>query len=81
MVFDPAKFAEGAKVRVAERAVLEEFRRSWKLHNELTPSQLQYAGQIAEVDKSYMYHGGNILYALKGIPGVWHEQCLVHLPT
>ena len=22
------------------------------------------------------YHGGDELYKLKGMPGVWHEQCL-----
>jgi hypothetical protein len=23
------------------------------------------------------YHGGDVLYTLDGIPGLWHEQCLV----
>jgi hypothetical protein len=76
MSYDPAKFSEGTRVRVATRTVLEEFLRSWKLHNKLKQSQLQYAGQTAEVEKNYMYHGGDVLYELKGIPGVWHEQCL-----
>jgi hypothetical protein len=22
------------------------------------------------------YHGGDVLYVLEGIPGVWHESCL-----
>jgi hypothetical protein len=76
MPYNPAKFAEGTRVRIAARAVLEEFLRSWKLHNKLKQGQLPYAGQTAEVEKNYMYHGGYILYELKGIPGLWHEQCL-----
>jgi len=63
-------------VRIAARAVLEEFLRSWTLHNKLEHNQLGYAGQSAEVEKTYMYHGGDALYELKGIPGVWHEECL-----
>jgi hypothetical protein len=22
------------------------------------------------------YHGGDVLYELEGIPGIWHEACL-----
>jgi hypothetical protein len=22
------------------------------------------------------YHGGDVLYTLNDIPGIWHEQCL-----
>jgi hypothetical protein len=37
---------------------------------------LTHAGAIAEVEKLGYYHGGDELYWLKGVPGVWHEQCL-----
>jgi hypothetical protein len=76
MAYDPAKYAEGTMVRVATRATLEDFSRSWKLHNKLQPNQLDFAGHIAKVKRNYMYHGGDVLYELEGIPGIWHEQCL-----
>src|SRR6185369_775311 len=40
------------------------------------PEQLQYAGHTARVVRSMMYHGGDILYELDGIPGIWHEACV-----
>ncbi len=74
--YDPAKFAKGAKVRISARAALEEFLRTWQFHHKLQPEQLDYAGQVAKVISSGMYHGGDILYELKNVPGIWHEQCL-----
>jgi len=74
--YDPAKYGDGTRVRISSRTMLDEFRRSWKWHNKLEPEQLEYAGSIAKVEKSYMYHGGDILYKLEDIPGLWHEQCL-----
>jgi hypothetical protein len=23
------------------------------------------------------YHGGDVLYQLRGVPGTWHECCLI----
>jgi len=43
---------------------------------ELQPYQLNYANHIAEVKSFGFYHGGDVLYELKGVPGIWHEQCL-----
>jgi hypothetical protein len=63
-------------VKIANRVFLENFLRTWKLHNKLEPKQLDYADQIAEVESIGFYHGGDQLFRLKGIPGIWHEQCL-----
>jgi hypothetical protein len=38
--------------------------------------QLEYAGRIAEVESVGFYHGGDELYKLQGLPGIWHEVCL-----
>jgi len=63
-------------VRIAERTVLEEFSRTWKYHNKLEPEQLEYGGRVAKVEEISMYHGGDILYRLESIPGIWHQQLL-----
>jgi len=70
------EFPKGSSVRILGRPMLEGFLASWKYHNKLTSEQLNYAGQIAEVESVSYYHGGDELYVLKGIPGIWHEQCL-----
>ena len=69
-------FPKGSKVKIKSRSLLEDFLVSWKLHNKLNPEQLSYAGQIAEVETVGFYHGGDELYKLKEIPGIWHKQCL-----
>ena len=74
--YDPARFPDGSKVRIASQTVLNKFLQTWKWHHKLEPNQLEYAGQVATVDKSYMYHGGDIIYKLENVPGLWHEQCL-----
>jgi hypothetical protein len=71
-----AEFEIGTSVQVADREFLENFLREWKFHNKLQPEQLSYHEQIAIVEKAYVYHGGDELYKLIGIPGIWHEQCL-----
>lgn len=71
-----SKFDRGAKARVAARATLEAFLRDWKYHHKLEVQQLSYAGRVAEVGFVGFYHGGDVLYTLKDIPGIWHEQCL-----
>jgi hypothetical protein len=42
----------------------------------LEPEQLRFADKIAKVKSVGFYHGGDELYELKGVPGMWHEQCL-----
>lgn len=67
-------------MRIADKASLEQFQREWKHHHKLAPNQLGYHGQIAMVERASVYHGGDELYELKGIPGIWHEQCLIACP-
>jgi hypothetical protein len=69
-------FPVGSTVRIADASRLQEFQRTWQYHHKLNPEQVGYAGQIAEVEKVSFYHGGDVLYELRGIPGIWHEQCL-----
>jgi hypothetical protein len=70
------EFPKGSAVKIASRSSLEDFLKTWTLHNKLQPEQLDYAGQTAEVESVGFYHGGDELYKLKDIPGVWHEECL-----
>ena len=42
-------FPAGTWVRIAEREALDEFLRTWKLHNPLKTEQLAFAGDVAEV--------------------------------
>ncbi len=69
-------FPEGTNVRIADRAFLDEFMRTWKYHHKLQPEQLEYADRVATVQKVGFYHGGDPVYTLDGIPGQWLEQCL-----
>jgi hypothetical protein len=71
-----AEFPVGTKVRIASPDVLKSFMRTWKYHHPLQPQQLEFAGRIGEVKKVYFYHGGDELYELEDMPGVWHEVCL-----
>lgn len=71
------EFPEGSTVQIADRAFPEDFLKKWKLHHELDPQQLIYANKIAKVKSVGFYHGGDELYELNGVPGIWHERCLV----
>jgi len=71
-----AEFPAGSTVKIAERPALEAFMQSWKFHDPLQPSQLDFAGHLAAVESVGFYFGGDELYKLKAIPGIWHEQCL-----
>ena len=71
-----AEFEAGSWVKIADRETLEEFLNSWKLHNPLQPEQLDYHDRVARVKDVSAYHGGDELYQLWGIPGIWHEQLL-----
>lgn len=70
-------FPVGTRVMVRDLEYLQKFHDSWKLHNRLLPEQLKYAGETAVVKDIAFYHGGDELYTLDGIPGVWHEHCLI----
>ena len=69
-------FPVGSKVRVIDADGLLEFQRTWKFHHKLLPEQMAYAGQVAKVEKVGYYHGGDVLYSLEKIPGLWLEKCL-----
>jgi hypothetical protein len=70
-------FPVGSQVRIADGSVLEQFLKTWKLHNPLSSEQLSFAGKAAKIAKVGFYHGGDPLYVVEGVPGIWHEQCLV----
>jgi hypothetical protein len=70
------KFPKGSRVRVVDRAALEQFKKEWGYHNPLSEDQLTYAGKEAVIHSVGYYHGGDVLYWLQGVPGTWHEVCL-----
>ena len=70
------EFPKGSTVQVADREFLEKFLKTWNLHHGLEPNQLEYANKIAKVKSVGVYHGGDELYELNRVPGIWHEQCL-----
>ena len=63
-------------IRVKERDALELFKKEWRYHNPLQSAQFACAGREGTVTTVSFYHGGDVLYTLEGMPGVWHEQCL-----
>lgn len=72
-----ADFDLGETVRIRERDVLETFRRpQWKYHHPIVDEQFAFAGRLAVVRQGSFYHGGDELYELTGVPGIWHEGCL-----
>ena len=74
-------FPVGSKVRIADLQQLQDFQRTWKYHHNLNSEQLAYGSKVAEVEKVSFYHGGEALYELSGVPGIWHEQCLASAIT
>jgi hypothetical protein len=71
-----AEYPVGSSVKIADRESLQEFMRTWKLHDPLRIEQLDYAGKIGKVKSCGFYHGGDELYQIEGVPGIWHEHCL-----
>ncbi|HXJ15725.1 MAG TPA: hypothetical protein VNM68_00845 [Candidatus Polarisedimenticolia bacterium] len=71
-----AEFEVGSEVRIADRAFLESFLDEGQYHNELEPEQIDYADRVAKVKTVEFFHGGDEIYTLEEIPGVWHEECL-----
>jgi hypothetical protein len=55
---------------------LELFMREWKYHHKLRLEQLPYADHETLVKEVGFYHGGDPIYTLEGIPGLWLEPCL-----
>ena len=71
-----AAFAKGSAVRIAVRETLEAFRRDWRFHHPLSVAQLEEGGRAARISSVAYYHGGDVLYELDGVVGIWHEACL-----
>jgi hypothetical protein len=70
------RFAVGVLVRVQPLQELQRFSIEWKLHHPLEKEQLLFADSLAKVREVSFYHGGDALYSLEGVPGIWHEVCL-----
>jgi len=70
------EYPRGSLVKIQSRTFLEHFLETWEYHNPLDARQLRYANKIGKVQSVGFYHGGDELYQLEGIPGIWHEQCL-----
>ena len=71
------RFPVGTRIVIASRERLEEFVRTWRFHHPLSAEQLSYAERAATVREVSFYHGGDVLYTLDGVPGFWHEQCIL----
>ena len=71
------RFPVGTRVRIANRAALESFIAAWHLHNPLHPDQLAFAGTTTLVRSVGFYHGGDLLYELDHVAGIWHEELLL----
>jgi hypothetical protein len=72
-------FPVGTRVQIAPRSELDRFRETWHFHHPLQPDQLAYAAHETTISDVAFYHGGDVLYTLTDIPGLWHE-CCVHAP-
>jgi len=70
------RYPRGTAVTIADHDALLEFQRTWKYHHPIEDKQLRHAGRVALVEEAGFYHGGDVLYALVGVPGTWHEDCL-----
>jgi hypothetical protein len=70
------EFLAGDRIRIRRREVLDQFKREWKYHHPLQDDQLAYGGSEAIIRIVSIYHGGDELYELEGVPGLWHECCL-----
>ena len=48
--------------------------------SEFRDGLMQYAGATAIVKEVSFYHGGDQLYVLENVPGIWNEPCLEPVP-
>jgi hypothetical protein len=74
-----AKYSVGTAVRIADLSQLERFRTEWRFHHPLEKDQLAFAGRTAKIATVAFYHGGDVLYTLDEVPGIWHEECVLAL--
>lgn len=71
------EYPEGTFVVIADLTTLERFLTEWRYHNKLQVEQLAFAGKKARVKSVSFYQGGDELYVLDDVPGLWHEECLL----
>jgi hypothetical protein len=71
-----AAYSAGSRVRIADRPFLQAFMSEWRYHHKLRPEQLEYADRETTVKGAAYYHGGDPVYTLSDIPGLWLEPCL-----
>ena len=76
-----AEFPQGTQVRIVDEDALQRFRAEWRDHHKLNSNQLECAGRVALVKSVMFYHGGDELYELEGVAGIWHEECLLAAPN
>jgi hypothetical protein len=67
-------------VRIAARDASEDFAATWQFHAGLQREQFAHADKLATVKSIGYYHGGDTLYWLREVRGVWHECCLRPAP-
>jgi hypothetical protein len=70
------QFPKGSRVRIVDRRRLTDFQRTWKFHDPVSDDMLAFAGRTSIVVGVGFYHGGDVLYQLADVPGVWHEVCV-----
>jgi hypothetical protein len=71
-----AEYPAGMLVRVRNRASLEAFASEWRFHHPLQSLQFESAGRMTQVKSVAFYHGGDELYELEDLPGLWREANL-----
>jgi hypothetical protein len=74
-------FPVGSAVQVRSLDELRAFSETWKYHHPLEPERHAFAERQTAIKSVSFYHGGDVLYELQGIPGVWHEACLTGAAT
>lgn len=70
-----AQFPLGTRVRAADREDSSAFNENGVSITRFKPTT-SHAGSHAVVSDVGFYHGGDVLYTLENVPGVWHERCL-----
>ena len=68
-------------MRIRDADELISLQRSWRYHHPITDEALLHAGRQATIASVGYYHGGDVLYELQEVPGMWHEACLDQLTT
>jgi len=70
------QFPVGTKVQVKDEGSLRQFQERCKSRRPISLEQIETAGQVDVVTNVGFYRGGDVLYKLQRLPGIWHEECL-----